>query len=142
MTVLEQIKCYIDSQREPKRSEMQALHELITHMAPSARLWFLDGKNDKGKVISNPNIGYGCAQIPYSDGPKREFYQVGFSANSTGISVYIMGLDNKKLLSERFGPTIGKASVTGYCIKFRSLAAIDVDVLREAIAFGLRSNAG
>ena len=56
MTVQEQIKKYITSQPEPKRSDMQALHQRILKVLPKGKLWFLDGKDDKGKTVSNPNI--------------------------------------------------------------------------------------
>ena len=36
-----------------------------------------------------------------------------------------------------YGGSIGKASVTGYCIEFRHLAVIDVDVLQAAIQYGM-----
>jgi hypothetical protein len=105
MNVQEQIKNYITSQPEPKRAELQELHQHIVKVLPKYKLWFLDGKDDKGKVVSNPNIGYGSYNIKYADarpdgrggrGTTREFYQVGLSANTTGISVYIMGLKDKK----------------------------------------------
>ena len=60
-------------------------------LMPKARLWFLDGKDEKGKEVSNPNIGYGVRTIQYADGKTKEFYQIGVSGNTTGISVYIMG---------------------------------------------------
>jgi hypothetical protein len=75
--------------------------------------------------------------MKYAGGKTREFYQIGLSANTTGISVYIMGIDDKKYLSQTFGQRIGKASVTGYCIKFKTLADIKVDVLRAAIRDGI-----
>ena len=137
MNVEEQIKKYIDSQPEPKRSDMQALHKLALQTSPGCKLWFLDGKNSEGKVVANPNIGYGFYTITYADGTTREFYQIGLSANTTGISVYIMGLDDKTYLARTFGETLGKAIVTGYCIKFKSLKDVDVDVLQSAIRFGL-----
>jgi hypothetical protein len=43
MNIQEQIQTYINSQAEPKRSDMQALHQLIQHLMPSGKLWFLDG---------------------------------------------------------------------------------------------------
>ena len=137
MNVLNQIETYIASQPEPKRSDLQALHELILGLMPGCRLWFLDGKDAGGRTISNPNIGYGEQTMPLADGKTREFYQVGTSANTTGISVYIMGLKDKKALAGKFGKNIGKASVTGYCIKFKTLADIDVDVLAEAMRYGI-----
>lgn len=131
---------YIDNQPESKSGEMRKLHNLILQINPQAKLWFLDGKNDQGKVVSNPNIGYGAYTIKYADGKTKEFYQIGLSANTTGISVYIMGIDDKKYLSETFGKELGKASVTGYCIKFKTLKDINIDVLKAAIQFGFENN--
>jgi hypothetical protein len=137
MTVQKQIKEYIAAQPEPKRSEMQALHSMIVGFMPACKLWFLDGKDEKGKIISNPNIGYGCQTMEYANGKTKEFYQIGVSANTTGISVYIMGLDDKKYLAQAFGRDLGKATVTGYCIKFKTLADIKVDILKAAIQYGI-----
>ena len=136
MNVEEQIEAYISSQPEAKRNDMQALHRAIQEIMPDCQLWFLDGKNAENKVVSNPNIGYGLQTTTLAGGKTREFYQIGVSANTTGISVYIMGLDDKKYLAETYGKTLGKASVTGYCIKFRALKDIDMDVLAAAIRDG------
>ena len=137
MKVKEQIKDYITTQPEPKRSEILALHQRILQVLPKCKLWFLDGKDDTGKVVTNPNIGYGQFTIQYKDGSIKEFYQIGISGNTTGISVYIMGLEDKKYLPLNFGTTIGKANVTGYCIKFKTLKGINIDILEEAIRYGV-----
>jgi len=137
MTVQGQIKEYIASQPEPKRSDLQELHRIIQRVMPDCKLWFLDGKNSDGKIVSNPNIGYGLSTIKYADGKTREFYQIGLSANTTGISVYVLGISDKKYLAKTYGKKIGKASVTGYCIKFKALRDIKIDVLEEAIRYGL-----
>ena len=137
MSIQDQIKEYINSQPQPKRNDIQALHRIILELMPSCKLWFLDGKNSEGKTVSNPNIGYGQYTIKYADGKSREFYQIGLSANTTGISVYIMGNDDKKYLAETYGKKIGKASVSGYCIKFKGLKDINIDVLKSAIQDGV-----
>ena len=136
MNVQEQIKEYIASQPEPKRTDMQALHRIILQIMPACKLWFLDGKDSTGKTVSNPNIGYGSRGHKYADGTLSEFYQIGLSANKTGISVYILGIEDKKFLAETYGKTLGKASVTGYCIRFKTLKDINTDVLAAAIRFG------
>ena len=138
MNVKEQIKQYITSQPEPKQSEMQELHRLILETMPKCKLWFLDGKDDKGKIVSNPNIGYGSSTIKYADGTTREFYQIGLSANTTGISAYIMGIEDKKYLVNTYGKKLGKASVTGYCIKFKTIKDINTDILQAAILDGVK----
>lgn len=135
--VAKQAEDYILSLGEPKRSDLQALHDLTLSLAPRSKLWFADGRNSGGKVVSNPSIGYGSYTIRYADGKTREFYRVGLSANTTGLSVYVMGLEDKTYLAKTFGKRLGKASVTGYCIKFKSLADIEVGVLKEVIRYGL-----
>jgi hypothetical protein len=137
MNVLKQIKDHIAAQPEPKRTEMQELHDVILGVMPDCKLWFLDGKDESGRVVSNPNIGYGVQTMQYAGAKTREFYQIGMSANTTGISVYIMGIKDRKCLAEKYAKKIGNASVTGYCIKFRSLKNIDVDVLVEAMRYGI-----
>ena len=137
MNLEEQIGEYITSQPEPKRGDMQALHHHILKTLPDCKLWFEDGKNAEGKVVSNPNIGYGLFTIKYADGKTRNFFQIGLSGNTTGISVYIMGIKDKTYLAKTFGKELGKASVTGYCIKFKKLADINIDVLEAAILYGV-----
>ena len=137
MSIAEQIVQYINSQPESKRVEMETLHQHILRLLPKCKLWFLDGKDAKGKVVSNPNIGYGLQTIQYADGKTKDFYQVGISGNTTGISVYVMGIEDKKYLPETYGKTIGKASVTGYCVKFKTLKDIHIDILEELIQDGV-----
>ncbi|MGQ0740356.1 MAG: DUF1801 domain-containing protein [Bacteroidota bacterium] len=139
MNVKEQIKKYITSQPERKRGEMLELHRIILQVMPLCKLWFLDGKDDNGKTVSNPNIGYGSYTIKYADGTTREFYQIGLSANKTGISVYILGLEDKAYLAKTYGKNLGKASVTGYCIRFKTIKDINIDILRAAMRYGVEN---
>src|SRR5215813_9265246 len=126
INVRAQIQNYISSQPEPKRSDMQDLHRTILQIMPRCKLWFLDGKNSENKTVSNPNIGYGLQAMKYADGTTRDFYQIGLSANKTGISVYILGIEDKKYLAQRYGKELGKASVTGYCIRFKTLKDVNI----------------
>lgn len=139
MNIQEQIEKYIASQPEPKRSDMQALHYLVLQLMPACTLWFLDGRNSDNKTVSNPSIGYGVKSITYANGKTREFYQIGISANATGISVYILGIENKKYLAQTYGEKLGKASVSGYCIKFKTLKDINIDILKAAIQHGVEA---
>ena len=84
----------------------------------------------RGLVIS------GCYTIKYADGKTRDCFQIGLSANKTGISVYIMGIKDKTYLPQTYGKTLGKASVTGYCIKFKKLKDINMDVLEDLVRYG------
>lgn len=137
MNVHEQIKAYMATQPEPKRSDLQELHRIILELMSDCKVWFLDGKDENGRTVSNPNIGYGTQTRKYADGKTKEFYQIGISANTTGISVYIIGIEDKKYLAETFGKELGKASVSGYCIKFKTLKAVNLATLKAAMRYGI-----
>ena len=115
---------------------MKALHQCILKIVPGGRLWFSDGKNEENKTVSNPTIGYGLHTIKYADGTTKDFFQIGLSGNKTGISVYILGIKDRTYLAKTYGNTLGKASVTGYCIKFKALKDINLNTLEAAIRFG------
>ncbi|HEY3929861.1 MAG TPA: DUF1801 domain-containing protein [Candidatus Koribacter sp.] len=140
MNVKEQIKNYIAAQPEPKRTDMQALHRLTLRVSPACKLSFSDGKDSDGRTVSNPTIGYGWHTIKYADGKTREFFQIGMSGNTTGISIYILGLKHKTYLAKTYGKKLGKATVTGYCIKFKALKDINMDVLEAAILHGFQAS--
>jgi hypothetical protein len=137
MSVRAQIDQYIADQSPAKREELGDLDRRILAIAPDARLWFLDGRNEAGKVVSNPSIGYGATTLTYADGGSRAFYRLGLSANTSGLSVYVMGLTDKTHLAQTYGARLGKAKITGYCIKFRSVVDVDLAVLEAVFADAL-----
>jgi hypothetical protein len=137
--IQEQINEYITAQPEPKRSDMRELHRMTLQVSPECRLWFLDGKDDNDKTVTNPTIGYGFHTIKYAKGNTRDFFQIGLSAKKTGISVYILGIDDKTYLPRTYGKEIGKASVTGYCISFKALKDINRHVLEAAMRDGFEA---
>lgn len=140
MSTDEQIETYLASLPESKQNDMRSLHGTIMGTYPGCRLWFLDGTDARGKVVSNPNIGYGTLTKTYADGKTKEFYQVGISANSAGSSVYIMSIADKHYLRQKYAEALGNATVTGYCIKFKALKDIDLHTLKQAIHDGFASS--
>jgi Domain of unknown function (DU1801) len=136
MNTQEQIKNYVAALADAKRNDMLELHRIILTIRPRCRLWFLDGKDDSGKAVANPNVGYGTQTLKYANGNTKEFYQIGISANTTGISVYILGIEDKNYLAQAYGKNLGRAKISGYCIKFKALSDIKVETLKEAIRYG------
>jgi hypothetical protein len=55
------------------------------------------------------------------------------------ISVYILGIEDKKYLAQTYGKELGKASVTGYCIRFKTLKEINIEILEAAIRYGFEA---
>ena len=68
MNVQAQISDYLAAQPERKRGDMQTLHSMMLRLILDCQLWFLDGKDERGRAVSNPNIGYERLIIPYADG--------------------------------------------------------------------------
>ena len=131
------IEAHLAALQEPKRTDLQALHRLLTGKLAEKELWFSDGRNAEGRVVTNPTIGYGSFLMKYAGGKTAEWFRIGTCVTSSGISVYILGLADKTHLSTAYGKRLGKAKVTGYCISFKTLKDIDQNVLEEAIRFGL-----
>ncbi|WKW46922.1 DUF1801 domain-containing protein [Myroides sp. JBRI-B21084] len=133
MDVSNQINRYINSLSTTKAADILTLHNTFLNWLPNCKLWFFDGKNTNGKVIANPNIGYGIHQIKYTDNTTKPFYKIGLSANTGGISVYVFGTESKTYLADKYSTTLGKAKITGYCIKFKSVNDINLSVLNAII---------
>ncbi len=52
---------------------------------------------------------------------------------------YILGIKDKKYLAQTYGEKLGKASVSGYCIKFKTLKDININILEAAIRYGFEN---
>ena len=137
MNTPEQIEAHLNTLSEPKRKDIQALHQLILQLFPGCKLWYFNGKNEEGKVIANPTLGYGNHTINYANGTSRDVFRIGLLATQSGISIHIMGISDKLYLSNTFGQTIGKAKLTGYCISFKALKDINISMLESAIQYGM-----
>ena len=131
-----QIDEHFDQLEETKSMELQQLHKLIVTTNPTCKLWFDNGINEEGKVVTNPTIGYGHQTLHYAKGDSREFFQIGICATTTGISIYLIALKDKKILKETFSPSIGKATITGYCVKYKHLSDLNPETLTKLIQFG------
>jgi hypothetical protein len=60
------------------------------------------------------------------------------SGNTTGISIYILGIKDKSYLARTHAKKLGKATVTGYCIRFKTINDINLESLEAAIKDGIK----
>lgn len=133
MSIQTQIETYIESLVQPKQTDLRKLYSFIKNTLPQSNLSFLDGRDKTGKVVTNPNIGFGECVLNYADGSSRAFYKIGISATSKGLSIYIMGLADKNLLRNKLEDKLGKATITSYCISFKKLEDINQALLKEVL---------
>lgn len=83
----------------------------------------------KAKMWGDAIIGFNVYNQVYKDGHTMEWPMMGFSPRKQNISLYILGCEEEKRadILSRFGKhKIGKA-----CIYIKSLADINIDVLKE-----------
>jgi hypothetical protein len=52
--------------------------------------------------------------------------------------MYVIGLADKHYRPNKYGKTIGKASVTGYCIQFKNLNVINLELYDTVIQNALK----
>jgi len=113
---------------------------IISREVPESELHFFDGKNAEGKVVANPTIGFGNCRLHYADRRYQDTFRLGISANSTELSIHILGLKAKNFLTEFLGTRLGKAKITGYAIRFGKISDVDEGVLRELVRKVVKEN--
>ncbi len=133
MSTAEKISHHLATLSLEKSAELSRLYQLIHGEMSTEDLQFFDGKNEQGKVIANPTIGFGQCRLTYSDGSFQDTFRLGISANSAGLSIHILGLKDKKFLADFLGTRLGKAKITGYAIRFGKMKDLDEGVLRELV---------
>lgn len=137
MDINSQIQAHIDSLNDETSKDLRTFHTLMLEWLPNTKLWFENGLNEDQKVVTNPTIGYGSYPHTFANKSIKELFQIGISANKSGISVYVMGIRNQLNLASDYGEKIGKAKVTSYCISFKKLEDLNLDVLKDAVLRGI-----
>ena len=131
------MQSYLQKLPRSKQQELQEFIRIVAQVAPKEKAIFYDGKDKEGKVVTNPALGFGSYLHHFSDGRVEQLYRIGISPNATGFSIYVLGLMDKEILKTRFANSLGKAKVTGYCIKFKSLKDLDEKIVLVLIKFAL-----
>jgi hypothetical protein len=131
------MQSYLQKLPRSKQQELQEFIRIVAQVAPQEMATFYDGKDKEGKVVTNGTIGFGSYLHHFSDGRMEQLYRIGISPNATGFSIYVLGLMDKEILKTRFANSLGKAKVTGYCIKFKSLKDLDEKIVLDLIKFAL-----
>jgi len=136
-TTLSEINHYLNSIDDGKKEDILLLHQFIQDCLTVTELSFHSGLNEEQKIVSNPIIGYGSYQHRFAKGKIAPMFQIGLTANTNGISIHIMGIRQKLDLPNLISPQIGKANVSSYCIQFKRVQDINLDVLKTAIVKGV-----
>lgn len=113
---------YIAAIPEPRRQEVEKIHELIKKIVPTLKPHILSGM-----------IGYGSYHFRYASGKEGDWSLILLASQKNYISIYICSIENGQYLAENYKEKLPKASIGKSCIRFKKLEDIDLSVLTEII---------
>lgn len=116
---------YISLIDEPRRSEVQKIHEFIQKAVPSLKPYIQTGM-----------IGYGTYHYKYKSGKEGDWCIIALASQKNYISVYVCAIDGDQYLAEKNKDTLGKVSVGKSCIRFKKLEDVNLKELERIIKKG------
>ena len=111
-------KEYIESLPEPRRSEVRALHRLITKTAPQLK-----------PKVGSYGIGYGSYHYRYASGHAGQMCRMGFSPRKASLVLYLPHPPDRDALLAR----LGKHATGVGCLYIKKLADVDASALEALV---------
>jgi hypothetical protein len=111
---------YIAKLEEPRKSEIQKLHNLIRETVPNLKPFMISGL-----------IGYGQYHYKSKSGREGEWYTIGLASQKNYISLYCCSVDGKEYVAEKYKDELPKASIGKSCIRFKKVEDLDVAILKK-----------
>ena len=113
----------IDDLPEPRRSQMQHLHDVILEALPDIDIRVTD--------YSGSLIGYGWYAYSNSKGPAGDWFSVGLANRKSYISLYAMGTRDGRYLVEAMRDRFPGTKSGRSCVNIVKPELIDDDAVRE-----------
>lgn len=117
---------YIAMIDEPRRAQIQMLHNLIRKAIPSQKPYIISGM-----------IGYGSFHYKSVSGREGDWFIIGLASQKNYISVHICTAEKKVYVAEKYKDSFPKAKVGRSCIQFKNPTDIDLEVLKKVIVEGV-----
>ena len=114
---------YIASLEQPRRNEIQQLHDLIRATLPEHQPYIRSGM-----------LAYGAYRYRYASGRAGDWSLIALASQQRYISLYVMSTKDGAYLAEHYVGRLPKANIGKSCVRFRRLADVDLDVVRELLA--------
>lgn len=113
---------YIASIPEPRRQEVEKLHEFIQKTVPSLKPHILSGM-----------IGYGTYHYRYASGKEGDWSLIALASQKNYISIYICSIEDGTYVAEKYKDKLSKTSIGKSCVRFKKLEDVDFSILKEII---------
>ncbi len=116
-------QAYIDALAEPRRSQIQHLHDVIVAAIPTADLRVWD--------YAGGLIGYGTYRYSTSKGPAGDWFAIGLASRKAYISLYSMGTRGRGYLVEAMGDRFPGTRHGKSCLNITRPESVDDDAVTE-----------
>jgi hypothetical protein len=118
---------YIESLAEPRQSDVREIDDLIQRVAPQLARSF-----DHGMIT------YGSYHYRYATGREGGWFPIALAGQKRYTSLYVMAENERGYLAENYRDRLPRADIGRSCVRFSSLADVDL----EQIAALVREGAG
>jgi hypothetical protein len=118
-------EAYIAALAEPRRTEIQTLHDLIRREAP-----------DLEPHLHSGMLGYGKYHYRYDSGREGDWFVISLAPRKAYVSLYVTATDGKTYLAESYRPRLPKADIGKSCVRIKRLSDVDLDVVAELVREG------
>ncbi len=122
---------YLAELEEPRRSDLVELDALVRKTAPKLKRFLHSGM-----------LAYGPFHYRYASGREGDWFKIGIASNARYISLYACAADERGYVAERFKKQLPKASIGKSCVRFKKLADLDLEVLKQLIKETEKTNFG
>jgi|HubBroStandDraft_6_1064221.scaffolds.fasta_scaffold02441_2 hypothetical protein len=113
---------YIAKLKEPRKSEVAALDNLIRKLAPGL-----------APFVHIGILAYGPWHYKYASGREGDWFRIGVASNQSYISLYVCANDGKTYVAEKFKKALPKAKIGKSCVRFKRLSDLDEAALARLI---------
>jgi hypothetical protein len=113
---------YIASLEEPRRSEIQQLHDLIRRTLP-----------DYEPHIRSGMLGYGEYHYRYASGREGDWSVVSLASQKRYISLYVSCVKGDEYLAESYKERLPKADIGKSCVRFKRVSDVDLEALEQLL---------
>jgi hypothetical protein len=121
--MMNEVRAYIDSLPEPRRSQIAHLHEVIAGAVPELDVRLFD--------YSGKLIGYGPYPYKPKSGPGGEWFMLCLGNRKNYISLYSMGVRDGKYLVELYHDRLPRTKTGKSCINITKPELLDDAVIAD-----------
>lgn len=116
-------KAYLAALPEPRKTELATLDALIRETLPELAIG----------MYGSSMLGYGPFHYSSASGCNGEACRVALSSRAQYISLYCLGTDDQGHVAERYKSRLPKADIGKSCVRFKTLADVDLAVIRDLL---------